>query len=100
MTLRMAAQARTQRWQAQGGAVVTVLATLPIDASLLDRVLAAGMVAGLWPRPQRWDADRQTWVRARVSARSGRLKHPDSQPTGSRAPPPTTMRMSGGPEPT
>jgi hypothetical protein len=97
MALRSAAQAWSQRWQAQGSAVVTILATLPIDGSLLDRVLAAGMVAGLWPRPQRWDAERQTWVRARVGARSGSLKHPVPEASQSRAPPPTTSRTPGSP---
>lgn len=91
MTLRSAADSWTQRWQAQGGAVVAVLTALPGDGSLLDRVLAAGMVAGLWPRPQRWDADRRTWVRAR----SGGAKHPAPKPTASRAPPPTTWRTAG-----
>jgi len=91
MTLRTAAQAWTQRWQDRGRAVVSILTALPIDGALPDRVLAAGMVAGLWPRPQRWDAERQTWVRAR----SGGAKHPASKPASSRAPPPTTSRNPG-----
>lgn len=89
MTLRTGASDWSPRWQDQGGAVVSVLGALPLDGSLLDRVLAAGMVAGLWPRPQRWDARRRTWVRAR----SGRPKRPANQPVPSRAPPPTTSRI-------
>jgi hypothetical protein len=95
MTLRSAARSWTQRWQDQGRAVLTILAALPINGSLPDRVLAAGMVAGLWPRPQRWDADRQTWVRARACSSS--VKHPTSKPAVSRAPPPTTLRTAGPP---
>ena len=91
MDLRSAAHAWTCRWQAQGRAVVAVLTALPVDGSLLDRVLAAGMVAGLWPRPQRWDPARSTWLRAR----SDGAEHPASSPPVSRAPPPTTSRMAG-----
>jgi len=91
MDLRSGAHAWTRRWQTQGDAVVAVLTALPVDGSLLDRVLAAGMVAGLWPRPQRWDPARSTWLRAR----SGEAEHPTSRPPVSRAPPPTTSRMAG-----
>jgi hypothetical protein len=50
----------------RGAAIVNVLEEIPIQASLLDRMPAAGAVGGLWAmrRPQRWDADRGTWVRA------------------------------------
>lgn len=89
MRLRTAAHAWTRRWQTQSDAVITVLTALPIDGSLLDRVLAAGMIAGLWPQPQRWDPMRHTWVRARSSA----PEYPTSRPAVSRAPPPTTSRI-------
>jgi len=67
-TMRLLAGARA--WgssrQMRGAAIVNVLEEIPIQASLLDRMLAAGAVSGLWAmrRPQRWDADRGTWVRA------------------------------------
>jgi len=88
MTLRSAAHHWTHRWQAQGAAVISVLAALPHDASLLDRVLAAGAQAGLWPPPQRWDAGRRIWVRPR----SRSPKRPVGGPSRSRASPPTTSR--------
>ncbi|MBI4505557.1 MAG: hypothetical protein HY691_08485 [Chloroflexi bacterium] len=91
MTLRRAARGWTSSWPARGGAVLTVLQALPLDEALADRILAAGMVAELWPRPQRWQADRRTSVRAR----SGGAKHPVTKPSQSRAPPPTTWRLSG-----
>lgn len=94
MTLRGAARAWTRRWQAQGTAVVSVLSALPHDASLLDRVLTAGAQAGLWPPPQRWDADRRTWVRPR----SHPPKRPANGPSRSRASPPTTSRTAAMPD--
>ena len=69
-TLTLIAGAR--RWgrslQSRGEAILEVLAAIPIGASLLDRLLAAGALSGLWnssqPRsaPQRWDALRGSWV--------------------------------------
>lgn len=93
MTLRSAASGWTSRWQAQGTAVVTVLSVLPHDGSLLDRVLAAGAQAGLWPQPQRWDPARRSWVRARSRA----PKRSGTGPSLSRASPPTTSRTAATP---
>ena len=91
LILRSAARAWTRSWRAQGNAILTVLQALALDEALADRLLSAAMVADLWPRPQRWDPDRQTWVRAR----SGSVKHPSPRPAVSRAPPPTTLRTAG-----
>lgn len=86
LVLRTAARDWSPRWRDQGGAVVTVLEALPLDGSLIDRLLAAGMIAELWPIPQRWDAVRRTWVRARSPA----PEQVGGQPLGSRASPSTT----------
>jgi len=67
LTLRDAARGWATSWQALGGAILTVVQSLPIDASLLDRLLTAGSVADLWPTPQRWDPGRGTWVRPRTT---------------------------------
>lgn len=85
MTLRDAAHSWATRWQTRGAAILAVLLALPIDGSLLDRILAAGAVADLWPPSQRWDPGRRTWVRAR----SRHTKRPVASAPGSRAPPPT-----------
>jgi hypothetical protein len=73
LRLRDAAGGWAASWQPRGAAILCVLQTLPVDGSLLDRLLAAGAVAGLWPEPQRWDPGRGTWVRPR----SGGTKHDD-----------------------
>jgi len=85
MTLRTAAGEWDTSWQARGDAIQTVLQTLPIDGSLLDRLLAAGALTGLWPSPQRWDAARRTWVRPR----SHPAEHPSASTSQDRAPPST-----------
>ncbi|MFH1570271.1 MAG: hypothetical protein ABIL09_19925 [Gemmatimonadota bacterium] len=85
ITLGDAARCWATSWRARGAAIRTVLRALPIDGSLLDRLLAAGAVAALWPPPQRWDPGRQTWVRAR----SRRPERPLSRAPQSHASPPT-----------
>jgi hypothetical protein len=85
MTLRTAAGQWGTCWQARGSAIRSVLHVLPLDGRLLDRLLAAGALIGLWPSPQRWEPLRRTWVRPR--------SRPTERPVGngpaSRAPPPT-----------
>ena len=85
LTLRDAAGQWAPSWQARGGAIRTVLEALPPNGSLLDRLLGAGAITGLWPSPQRWDPVRRTWVRPR----SGGPEHPVASAPASRAPPPT-----------
>jgi hypothetical protein len=85
MTVREAARGWGTCWQARGAAILAVLLALPIDHSLLDRILAAGAITALWPPPQRWDPGRGTWVRSR----SSRVERPGAHPSPSRAPPPT-----------
>jgi hypothetical protein len=87
MTLRSAAGRWATRWPARGTAVLAVLHALPLDQSLLDRLLAAGAITGLWPSPQRWDPLRRTWVRPP----SGGPAHPVASASASRAPPPTNL---------
>jgi hypothetical protein len=42
-------------YRQRGEAVVAVLAELPRNAAVLDRLLAAGAEVGLWGRPLRWE---------------------------------------------
>ena len=93
MSLREAARGWATSWMARGGAIRAVLMALPVDASLLDRLLAAGAVTGLWPSPQRWDPIRHSWVRAR----SSRTKRPVASAAPSRAPPPTNSPAAPSP---
>ena len=85
LTLRDAARAWATSWQARGGAILTVVQSLPVDASLLDRILTSGAVTDLWPTPQRWDPGRGTWVRPRSRGTKRRAPHALQE----RAPPPT-----------
>jgi len=85
MTLRTAVHHWATSWQTRGGAILSVLPSLAVDASLLDRLLSAGAVTALWPAPQRWDPGRGTWVRPR----SGGTKRGDTNALQERAPPPT-----------
>lgn len=91
LVLRTAAQSWTASWRLHGAVVVAVLLALAIDASLLDRVLAAGSVAGVWPAPLRWDPVRRSWLppRSEASKRSSVL-HPRG-----RSPPPTNLPAVG-----
>jgi len=85
LRLRDAARHGMTNWRDRGAAILAVLLALPIDGTLLDRILAAGAVSALWPPPQRWDPVRHTWVRCR----SGPPEQPAADPRQSRAPPPT-----------
>ena len=85
LTLREAARGWAPSWQARGAAIRAVLMALPVDGGLLDRLLAAGAVSGLWPSPQRWDPVRHTWIRARSRC----TKRAVAKTAPSRAPPPT-----------
>lgn len=90
-TMRLFTGARTwaSSWKMRGAAIQAVLLAIPIQASLLDRMLAAGAVSGLWAmrHPQRWDADRGTWV----IAPSERREHPGAAAPRGRSPPPTNL---------
>lgn len=44
-------------YRSRGGAVVAVLAQVGRDASVADRLVAAGAVVGLWPPALRWHPD-------------------------------------------
>ena len=85
MTVLGAAHHWATSWKARGGAILAVLQSLSLDSRLLDRLLAAGAITGLWPSPQRWDPVRRTWVRPRSSG----TERPVASAPASRAPPPT-----------
>jgi hypothetical protein len=72
LTLLSLCRRATSRWQARGQAVRRVLAALPVDAGLLDRVLAAGAVTRQWPPPRRWDPPQQAWLPLAPRARRRR----------------------------
>lgn len=85
MMLRTVAGEWATSWMARGAAILAVLRALPVDESLLDRILAAGAVTDAWPPFQRWDPVRRTWVRCRSRRREG----PVASAPRSRGPPPT-----------
>ena len=79
-------------WKMRGAAILAVLLSIPVQASLLDRMLAAGALSGLWAgrHPHRWDADRKTWVGGLLTP-SGLREHPDAATLRDRGPPPTSL---------
>jgi len=87
MTLLGAARGWARSWTLRGGAIVAVLEALPLEASLLDRVLAAGAVGGVWADPRRWEEARGIWI----AVRSSHTERPVVRPPRSRGPPPTTL---------
>ncbi len=91
--LRLREQARRwgRRWWTRGAAVVTVLLMIDPAGSVLDRLLAAGAVGGLWPEPRREVVLPGRWA----LLRSGELEHPPFGQPPSRGPPPTTSHPPG-----
>ena len=91
-TMKLFSGARTwaNGWRKRGAAILAVLLSIPIQTSLLDRMLAAGAVSGLWAgrHPQRWDADRETWVAVPLPS-SELPEHPSADALRDRGPPPT-----------
>ena len=100
-TMRLFTGARTwvNGWKMRGTAILAVLFAIPIQASLLDRLLAAGTVSGLWARrhPQRWDADQKTWIMPTPHP-SEHPEHPDTAAHRERSPPPTNLPDAAVPE--
>lgn len=92
LALRTAAHGWARSGAMRGAAVLTVLAGIPLEVSLLDRVLTAGTIADLWAPPQRWDPAQRGWIGASSVRRERRLR---GLPRG-RSPPPTTL---SGPTP-
>ncbi len=98
MTLLTGAKTWAVDWKMRGEAILAVLLSIPIQVSLLDRMLAAGAVSGLWAKrfPRRWDADRGTWVIAALPP-SKHTEHPRVPATQNRDPPPTTLPAAAVP---
>ena len=87
MMLRSGARSWSRSWTQRGAAVLAVLVALALDGALLDRLLAAGVLVGVWTGVGRWDAARGSWIMPRSS--------PAERPTvvrpRGRSPPPTTL---------
>lgn len=100
-TMRLLAGARiwASGWKMRGAAILSVLAAMPIQASLLVRILAAGAESGLWAKrhPQRWDAHRGTWVTAPSPPCQG-PEQPSTTAGHSRGPPPTNSPDAPAPK--
>ena len=62
MNLLRGAGGWARSWKTRGLAVLAVLVAIPIQASLQQRMLAAGAAGGLWAQPRHWDADRGSWL--------------------------------------
>jgi hypothetical protein len=91
--VRLVDQARRwgRKWSTRGAALVAVLlmwSSPDPGGSVLERLLAAGAVADLWPEPRGAMAVSGRWA----SVRSGSSEHPLWGHPPSRAPPPTTLR--------
>ena len=93
MTVRTGAQRWGRSWQSCGAAIMAVLLALACDATLPDRMAAAGAVSDRWgpPRPRlvaRWETVGGSWI---VAPR-GRSPAPEPDVDGGRqerAPPAT-----------
>jgi hypothetical protein len=97
MTLIGGARSWPKSWTSRGAAILAVLAALPNEVSVLDRMLAAGAASGLWGQPRRWDAWRMHWVEKQRWPRS---KHSEQRGAGgsrTRGPPPTKVTDPPGP---
>ena len=90
LTLLSGAGSWTRNCKTRGTAIMAVLLALPLRASLLDRMPAAGAESGLWAHPWRWDAARATWIRS-ASSDSRQAEHPGATTGEGRSPPPTNL---------
>lgn len=108
LTLRTAAKQWGASWTCRGAAVTTALVAMAVDATMLDRILAAGHIAGAWPAAARWSPRRGGWIRTRETstretfpeagagaARSRTPKRQEQGPPRDRAPPPTNSHGAG-----
>jgi hypothetical protein len=101
LTVRQAAATGSCSWTARGAAILCVLAAVPVDASLLDRLLSAGYAARLWAWPRRRDLLGRL-VAARLDPfadRSDEAEHPPPPEAVGRSPPSTKSRGAQAPAP-
>lgn len=90
MRLHSGAGSWTRSCKTRGTAIMAVLPALPLQASLLDRMSAAGAQSGLWAHPRRWDAARATWIPL-ASSDSRESEHRRAATAWGRGPPPTNL---------
>ncbi len=94
MTLASGARKWSMNWTQRGAAVLAVLMALALDGALLDRLLAAGVMVGVWTGVRRWDPVRGesgSWV-VSPAGRSSPSEHTTVVWPQGRSPPPTTLR--------
>lgn len=75
-------------WRLRGGVILAVLRRIEPRGFLLDRLLAAGAVADLWPEPRRAVA----FPGRQIAVRSGAPERTPLTVVRSRGPPPTTLQ--------
>jgi len=99
MKLFTGAKSWVNGWKKRGEAILDVLFEIPSQVSLLDRLLTAGAVSGLWAGrlPQRWDTDQRTWIMP-IQRHSEHPEHPDAAAHRERSPPPTNSPDAAVPE--
>lgn len=95
MTLIGGARSWAKSWKLRGDGILAVLVALPQETSLLDRLLDAGALSGLWGQPHRWEARRRRWVKRRGPGSRGSEQH-GAGGSRSRAPPPTKVSHPPG----
>jgi len=95
MTLIGGARSWASSWKLRGAAILAVLVALPNEISLLERMLDAGALSGLWAHPRRWEVRRMRWVKQRGPGSRG-SEHHGAGGSRSRAPPPTKVTDPAG----
>ena len=91
MTLRTAAAMWSTCWTARGKAIVAILVAIVVDGSILDRLLGAGHLGGLWHRPHRWEQQGSSWIVGRSPA----PERCSEIAVSGRGPPPTNSPVAG-----
>jgi hypothetical protein len=73
---------------------MAAIAAIPVDATMLDRIMAAGHLAGAWPAAHRFSPWRNDWIRPQEPSRD-EAQRPGESPAARSSPP--KRRMHGSP---